>query len=917
MPLKLFAARIALLVLVVTGQAVTTLPATAQASPPGGGTLGRSVKNDVSAPLRTLHASPVAPADKGNHSHRPLQPTRSGGDFPTAPSSVQTAPIGQQIPTTAGNFAGVGNLDSVLPPDTNGDIGPNNYVQWVNLHFEIFDRAGNALLGPSAGNTLWAGFGGNCEFTNQGDPVVRHDRIADRWVFTQFAFTTRNGQPVAPFSQCFAVSTSADPTGTYNRYEFVISSTYFNDYPKLGVWPDAYYMSVNFFNANNFAGGGALAFDRNNMLAGQPAAMISFGPLGAAYGGMLPSDLDGSILPPAGSPNVFGAVDTSVAPTGSTFQLWKFHVDWTTPGNSTFGTAGHTPDFNLPVATYRWFLCNGSRNCIPQPGTSVGLDAIPDRLMNRLQYRRFADGHESLVANHTVAVGSGNAAGIRWYEIRGLSSTPTIYQQGTYAPSADNRWMGSIAMDQSGDIALGYSVSSSTVFPSIRYTGRLISDTLGSLPQGEGSIIAGQGSQTSGFNRWGDYSMMAVDPVDDCTFWYTQEYYNATSNSGWLTRIASFKFPSCGTLPAWAASYDIANSPTTWTANQSQTYTVTVTNAGSQTWPSGGSAPVHLGVHFATTGGGYPVNYPWLTDQRFALPADLPAGASVTLTITVTAPGAGGHDVLEYQMVKETQFWFSQIANVAVTVQGTMAAWAASYSVTNTPTSWNVSQTQTYAVTLTNSGNQTWPSANGNPVRLGVHFGTKGGGFPASYPWLTDQRVSLAGDVAPGASVTLTIAVTAPSSGGNDVLEYQMVKENQFWFSQFSDVAVTVAGAAPVWSASYDATNTPAAWTTKQTQTYAVTITNTGNQTFPAGGSDPVHLGVHFATRGGGYPTNYPWLTDQRFALPADLAPGASVTLTIAVTAPGSTGTLVLEYQMVKEFQFWFKQVADVNVVVA
>jgi hypothetical protein len=166
--------------------------------------------------------------------------------------------------------------------------------------------------------------------------------------------------------------------------------------------------------------------------------------------------------------------------------------------------------------------------------------------MNRLQYRRFSDGHESLVANHTVGVGSSSdQAAIRWYEIRNLSSTPTIYQQGTYAPGTDSRWMGSIAMDQVGDIALGYSVSSSTVSPSIRYTGRLASDPLGSLPQGEATLIAGSGSQTASQSRWGDYSMMAIDPTDDCTFWYTQEYYANTSIAGWQTRVGSFKFPNC------------------------------------------------------------------------------------------------------------------------------------------------------------------------------------------------------------------------------------------------------------------------------------------------------------------------------------------------------------------------------------
>ncbi|HEX9546297.1 MAG TPA: hypothetical protein VF942_03120, partial [Acidimicrobiales bacterium] len=309
----------------VFGQVLSGIPVRAAAA--GEPVVIQSLKNDVSAPLRTLQASPVAPAGKGNQSHRPLHPGRSGAKLPTA-GSIQTKAGAAAMPSTSTNFEGVNNIDGVLPPDTNGDVGPNNYVQWVNLQFEVFDRTGAGLLGPSQGNTLWAGFGGVCDTTNQGDPVVRYDRMANRWVFTQFAFNLdRRGNPIAPFVQCFAVSTSGDPTGTYFRYAFQISTTFFADYPKLAVWPDAYYMTVNFFKGLTFVGGGALAFDRSKMLTGQAATGIGFGPLGANYGGLLPSDLDGSILPPSGSPNYFGAVDTSVSPSGSTFQIWKFHVD--------------------------------------------------------------------------------------------------------------------------------------------------------------------------------------------------------------------------------------------------------------------------------------------------------------------------------------------------------------------------------------------------------------------------------------------------------------------------------------------------------------------------------------------------------------------------------------------------------------
>jgi hypothetical protein len=544
---------VAIAVVAAGGQALATIPA--HASPGSPPVVVHELKHDRSQPLRTEHASPLVPNGKGPHAARPILPQHASSKAVTASKSLQSSAVGTAIPSTSTNFEGVNNLDRVLPPDTNGDIGPHNYVQWVNLHFEIFDRSGKSLLGPSPGNSLWSGFGGVCDTTNQGDPVVRYDSMADRWVFTQFAFTTdRQGNPVAPFDQCLAISTTGDPTGSYYRYAFQISTINFNDYPKLAVWPDAYYMSFNYFDltqppANQFVGAGAWAFNRSQMLGGQAASAINF--TTTEGGSLLPSDLDGSILPPTGSPNYFAAIDTpislaGVGLAGNTLKIWKFHVDWTTPANSTFGTATQLPNFNVTVNSYNWDLCNDSRNCLTQPGTNVGLDPLSDRLMNRVQYRHFADGHESLVANHTVGVGSsGNQAAVRWYEIRNLSTTPTIYQQGTYSPTTDNRWMASIAMDQVGNIGVGYSVSSSTVSPSIRYTGRLVSDTLGTLPQGEATIVAGSGSQTSTSYRWGDYSRMAIDPTDDCTFWYTQEYYTTTSDHGWQTRVGGFKFPSC------------------------------------------------------------------------------------------------------------------------------------------------------------------------------------------------------------------------------------------------------------------------------------------------------------------------------------------------------------------------------------
>ena len=319
-----------------------------------------------------------------------------------------------------------------------------------------------------------------------------------------------------------------------------------NDYPKFGVWPDGYYMTVNqFTNASSsgaLVGAGVAVFERDKMLSGQAARMVYFDlySVNPSFGGMLPSDLDGVTPPPAGAPNYFAEVDDStwIGPTDA-LRLWNFHVDWTNTANSTFGINGQ-PNSTLTVADFAP-LCLGIQNCIPQPGTSQRLDAIADRLMHRLAYRNFGD-HEALVLNHTVDAGSGRA-GIRWYEVRDPGGSPTLYQQGTYAPTdTEHRWMGSLAMDHTGDIALGYSVSSSSVYPSIRYTGRLVGDPLGEMAQGEAVIITGTGSQTSSYARWGDYSMMSVDPLDDCTFWYTQEYYQTTGDQRladpyWLIQI--------------------------------------------------------------------------------------------------------------------------------------------------------------------------------------------------------------------------------------------------------------------------------------------------------------------------------------------------------------------------------------------
>ncbi|MFN2283438.1 MAG: carboxypeptidase-like regulatory domain-containing protein, partial [Anaerolineae bacterium] len=458
---------------------------------------------------------------------------------------VQSVAGPADMPEPLTSFDGLGNINGVHPPDTQGDIGydpatgTKYYVQWVNLSFAIWDVTGTPtqIYGPVNGNTLWQGFGGDCENTNDGDPITLFDPIANRWMMSQFAV---NG----PYYQCIAISQTADPTGAWYRYAFQVSATKMNDYPHFGVWPDGYYMTVNQFTSS-WAGAGVFVFERDKMLVGDPTASFQSFDLFSAnadFGGMLPSDLDGSTLPPAGAPNYFMEVDDAawIGPTDA-MRIWEFHVDWSDPSNTTFGI-DRQPNAVIPVASWTP-LCTSTRNCIPQPGTTSKLDAIGDRLMYRLAYRNFGT-HESLVVNHTVDAG-GNTAGVRWYEVRDPGGTPVIYQQSTYSPDSNHRWMGSIAMDGLGNIALGYSVSSSSIYPSVRYAGRLANDPLGTLPQAEASLVVGTGYQTSSYHRWGDYSMMGIDPVDDCTFWYTQEYMATSGYSPWSTRIGSFRFPNC------------------------------------------------------------------------------------------------------------------------------------------------------------------------------------------------------------------------------------------------------------------------------------------------------------------------------------------------------------------------------------
>src|SRR3954469_16843712 len=513
---------------------------------------------------------------------------------------VQTSPQIPTIPGPSRSVEGINNVNGVLPPDTNGDVGPNHFVQWVNTSFAVYSK-GNAttppalLYGPASANTLWSGFGGPCETRNDGDPIVRYDHLADRWVMSQLAIPNNFFGILlfGPFYECIAVSATSDPLGAYYRYQYSFDKL--NDYPKRAVGPGGHYHTMHQYTALSlqWAGQGVVAFDRAKMLAGQPASAIYYdlASVDPNLAASPPADLDGP-PPPAGSPEYFVQADDDAwdAVPSDQLQIWQFHTDWMTPSQSSF-----TRVAALPTAPFDSDMCGNSRNCLPQPGTTATIDAMSDRLMYRLQYRNFGD-PESLVVNHTVDADGTDHAGVRWYEVRNPGSSPSIYQQGTYAPDSNHRWMGSVAMDSAGNMALGFSVTGVSTFPSIRYTGRLAGDPPNVMTLGETDLIVGTGSQTSSLGRWGDYSSMVVDPVDDCTFWYTQEYYAVTSEAGWQTRIGSFSLPNCG------SSKPPSNLPAVSVAATPGTATEAGPVAGAFTFARTGDTTEALTVHY-TVGG--------------------------------------------------------------------------------------------------------------------------------------------------------------------------------------------------------------------------------------------------------------------------------------------------------------------------
>ena len=520
--------------------------------------VGRALQFDVSLPLARLGAS-VGRRPMVDRQVNPLRPPHRTGrpDFdgqpdPLRQSEPRLSDALALTPPPLLTFEGLSDDDNatvvgfrVVPPDTNGAAGPNHYVQWINLIYAVYNKTTGAIVpggGPFAGNSIWASFGGPCEDNNDGDPIVLYDHLADRWLLSQFSINEG--------IQCVAVSTTGDPLGSYFRWAFVVSPGQNNDYPKFGLMPDAYYLSLRDFPSNDGDFASAVAFDRTAMVAGNPSpTFVKFGLPCLANDcpdGIQPPHLEGP-PPAAGTAGVFtrfwddeweGGLKGSDG-----VRLWTFTPNFTTPAASTF------VESFISGASFDSRMCGAYQvKCINQPGGGERLDPFDELQMYRAQFRHFA-GHDSLVINTTVDSTGRNVAGIRWAELRNTGTGWTIHQESTYAPDdGEHRWMGSAAMDQDGNIALGYSVSSRRTFPSIRYTSRLAGDTLGTMPGGEVVLVAGSDVQARSFSRWGDYSAMSVDPVDGCMFWYTQEYQandDARKDFDFKTRIGKFKLTGC------------------------------------------------------------------------------------------------------------------------------------------------------------------------------------------------------------------------------------------------------------------------------------------------------------------------------------------------------------------------------------
>ncbi|MEY2539192.1 MAG: hypothetical protein QOG67_2932 [Verrucomicrobiota bacterium] len=577
-----------------------------------------------------------------------------GASAPIGSGSAPAAALSAPAPTPGNSFEGIhftetcngGQCGDGHPPDTNGDVGPSYYIQTVNTAIGIYDKGTGARVAGFTFNNLMSqgNFGNLCDTDNFGDPVVLYDTFNDRWIITDFAFiatpTNAIQSPPGAF-QCFAVSKSGDPVaGGWNYYSIAVSDA-LHDYPKLGVWPDGIYMSANMFGyaANStFNNVRVWAFNKAQMYAGNPGVqVVSFDApskiSGVSVFTMLPSNARAQAgTPPSGSPNYFA----SVWGLTNTVRVWKFHADWNNTANSTF-----TGPTNVTTSG-TWA---SPPKTVPEKDGN-NLDSLGPRLMVQNQYSNIG-GAESLWNSHAVQGSSTSQAAVRWYQIgvTGGTVAANTIQSATWNPDSKNRWIPSVAVDHTGNMAIGYSVSDSTTYPAIRYAGRLSSDPANTLGQTETSMIEGTGAQTGTFSdgtvneRWGDYSGMSLD-LDGCTFWYTNEYY-VSNGADDHSRIGSFKFPQCTPLATGTLQGTVKNSSNAGINGA----TVRIGNDSAMTDANGfysfpsyavGTYNVTAGApgYSSSTANNIVISQNTTTTQNFTLPA---APASACLTDTLKA----------------------------------------------------------------------------------------------------------------------------------------------------------------------------------------------------------------------------------------------------------------------------------------
>jgi hypothetical protein len=525
-----------------------------------------STRHDTSRPLRDLIAEGLPPGPVRSSEYQipnilPKQLARALTQPEVARAAgrdVQDQLTGLSAPPVILSADGmsIGNGGGGVPPDTNGDISSGSggvFIQWVNTSWAIMNKLTGALSTPTPGNSFWAGFGGPCQSENDGDPIVLWDDRAQRWVMSQFVV-------LDPGVQCFAISTSADPLGSYHRYQFNLPE--FGDYPHIGVWTDggsqsSYLMQTHDFNLSpqEFRGGSMIAVERDRMLAGQPAQIIRFSNINQF--GFTPAHLEGQVNAPTGSCGVFVHFDFET----SEYLFWDLCANWSNPATSTLSTTPERIRARTPFVP--------RFTDAPQAGTANALDIFGTHIMYRATTRAFPPGapaQVAMVVNHVVEGPVGQGA-IKWVQFN-FSEPPApvatdllsdgfeppaprplvkrIAQEGTFAPDPNTRWMGAIAIDRSGNIGLGHSVSGTSLSPQLRTTGRAVGDMPGMMRDEVQCTSTSTGSQTGGGGRWGDYASMSVDPTDECTFWFTSEYLATTSASSWRTRVCSFRFPECG-----------------------------------------------------------------------------------------------------------------------------------------------------------------------------------------------------------------------------------------------------------------------------------------------------------------------------------------------------------------------------------